>query len=315
MVPGKFAEQLPAYVINGLVNALQILPEDRTRSVEELRAELSASPSAVAVASRDFNPPATPVAPPKPKYQTTAQRLDFEEEEDLTAEKREAAQRRHYFSTAVVSAALVIIIVVGAFIALEMTHVTNFFSDETTTTVVNNELIDVPNFVGQDYSDVINNEYNKKNFKFRKVDSYSETADADVIISQSEAVDSQVKKGSVIILTVSVGKESIQFPKDNGTIIGQTYENAEKYLRNLGFNVQKISKQNIGNQVAGTVASHNCELGKSYNKGHTVVLSVWEEEETMTLASEPSTEDPTYLLPGDSSDALSDILDNNPFIW
>lgn len=33
MVPGKFAEQLPAYVINGLINALQILPEDRTRSV------------------------------------------------------------------------------------------------------------------------------------------------------------------------------------------------------------------------------------------------------------------------------------------
>jgi serine/threonine-protein kinase len=33
MVPGKFAEQLPAYVINGLVNALQIMPEDRTRTV------------------------------------------------------------------------------------------------------------------------------------------------------------------------------------------------------------------------------------------------------------------------------------------
>ena len=45
MIPGKFAEQLPAYVINALVNALQILPEERTPSVELLRNELSASPS------------------------------------------------------------------------------------------------------------------------------------------------------------------------------------------------------------------------------------------------------------------------------
>ena len=44
MIPAKFAEQLPAYVINSLINALQISPEDRTRTVEELRAELSASP-------------------------------------------------------------------------------------------------------------------------------------------------------------------------------------------------------------------------------------------------------------------------------
>ena len=42
MVPGKFAEALPAYVINGLINALQILPEDRTRMVEQLRAEIYA---------------------------------------------------------------------------------------------------------------------------------------------------------------------------------------------------------------------------------------------------------------------------------
>ena len=47
MIPARFAEQLPAYVINGLVNALQIIPEDRTKNVEQLRAELSASPSAM----------------------------------------------------------------------------------------------------------------------------------------------------------------------------------------------------------------------------------------------------------------------------
>ena len=74
MVPGKFAEQLPAYVINGLVNALQILPEDRTRTVEELRAELSASPSAAAGSGMEFEP-VVPVNVKKP----VAQRIVDEE--------------------------------------------------------------------------------------------------------------------------------------------------------------------------------------------------------------------------------------------
>ena len=40
MIPAKFAEQIPAYVINALINALQIMPEDRTKTVDQFRAEL-----------------------------------------------------------------------------------------------------------------------------------------------------------------------------------------------------------------------------------------------------------------------------------
>ena len=105
------------------------------------------------------------------------------------------------------------------------------------------------------------------------------------------------------------------FPSGEGEIIGQTYENAEKHLQNLGFKVVKTPKQNIDNQTAGTVAGHNGEPGKEYDKGTTITLYVWEEAETSTLASEEPTEDPTLLIPDDSSDVLSDILDNNPFVW
>lgn len=65
MVPGKFAEQLPAYVINALMNGLQILPEDRTRTVDQLRAELSAAPgtstAAIAYAGKEDAPYQEPV--------------------------------------------------------------------------------------------------------------------------------------------------------------------------------------------------------------------------------------------------------------
>lgn len=309
MVPGKFAEQLPAYVINGLVNALQILPEDRTRSVEELRAELSASPSAV-VASRDIVTPNVrkqEVTAQQPKYTSVAQRLDFEKEEnDVTYEKREAAQRRHNFTTAIVAAAAVIIVVIAVVLGLELTGKINIFSGETTTAAAQQELVDVPEFIGQSYSDVINNEYNLKYFKFEKRDAYSDHSEG-TIISQNATIGSKVPKGSTIILTVSVGKESIVFP--NAGIVGQSYENAEKYLRSLGFNVTKIYKQNIGNHVAETVADHNCEEGAKYDRGHTVTLFVWEVEETTTIPTEiPSEEDTQY--PDPFSGSLSEIIDS-----
>jgi len=47
MVPAQIAERTPAYVLNALINAMQVFPEERTRTVEQFRAELSASPTAV----------------------------------------------------------------------------------------------------------------------------------------------------------------------------------------------------------------------------------------------------------------------------
>ena len=47
MFPAKFAEKLPPYVINAIINGMQIMPDDRTRNTEQLRSNLSASPRAV----------------------------------------------------------------------------------------------------------------------------------------------------------------------------------------------------------------------------------------------------------------------------
>lgn len=276
MVPGKFAEQLPAYVINGLVNALQILPEDRTRTVEELRAELSASPSAVAVASMDIKPPER--QPAQPKYQATAQRLDFEEEEeDLTYEKREAAQRRHNASIAIVTAAVIIIAAVVILLALEMSGKIDIFSKEESTTTASLQTEPVPDFVGKNYEQVINDEYNKKYFTFTKNEVYDTSKEAGVIISQSPAPGTNVTKKDEIVLTVSKGTEMVVFPSG---IVGMKYEDAKALLETKGFKVDKpIPKQNMGGQVSGTVADHpNNMAGTSYSKGSTIILYVWEDE-------------------------------------
>ena len=301
MVPGKFAEQLPAYVINGLVNALQILPDDRTRSVEELRSELSASPSAAAVSAPDFDTVKTTVVDSRlaqPIY-------DEEEEDEITSDKREAAQKRHNRSAIIISIAAAVIILAVAFLVLWQTGVIKLNNDSTTDSV-QAETVDVPNFVGKLYDDIIDDAYYMGNFNIEKSEAYSSTVEEGYIISQSIDVNSKVPKGTTVTLKVSKGKEMITFPTSG--IIGADYDTAAKTLAKLGFNVTKTDKLNPGGQIANTVADASLEAGESYEKGTLVYLFVWSEEETTTTL--PSIDEDISSDLSDISEQIGGIIDD-----
>ena len=53
IIPPEIAEALPAYALSALADALQILPNDRTQSIEDFRDELSAAPSVVNRTARE----------------------------------------------------------------------------------------------------------------------------------------------------------------------------------------------------------------------------------------------------------------------
>lgn len=303
MVPGKFAEQLPAYVINGLVNALQILPEDRTRTVEELRAELSASPSAAAGSGVEYEP-VVPVNVKKPVPQRIVD--EEEDEEDYTYNKREAAKKRHNRSSAIIAVCAIVIVLAIAFLVLWQTGVIKIDNDSQTTAVA--ESVEVPNFVGKPYNEIIDNTYNTKNFKFEKSEVYDSTVEEGYVISQSVDVNDKVPIGTTIKLVVSKGKESIVFPTSG--IVGMKYDEAKSLLTKLGFVVEKSVKLNIENAIPDTVSGASLEEGASYEKGTTVFLFVWGEQTT----SETTTEEETTT--GDTSDSnpvddvISGIIDN-----
>lgn len=299
MVPGKFAEQLPAYVINGLVNALQILPEDRTRTVEELRAELSASPSAAAGSGMEFEP----VVPVNVK-KSVAQRIVDEEddEEDYTYNKREAAKKRHNRSSAVITVCAIIIVLAVAFLVLWQTGVIKIDNDATTTAAA--ETVEVPNFVGKPYNEIVDNTYNTKNFKFEKNEVYDSTVEEGYVISQSVDVNDKVPVGTTIKLVVSKGKQSIVFPTSG--IIGMKYDDARNMLTKLGFTVEKSVKLNTDNETPDTVQGASLEEGASYEKGTTVFLFVWGEPETTEPVTEDTTADEEF--PTDES-SVSEAID------
>lgn len=302
MVPGKFAEQLPAYVINGLVNALQILPEDRTRSVEELRAELSAAPSA-AVSGLEFEP----ANKPQPRYQNSAQRLE-PDQEPYISEKREAAQKRHKRSTAVIAIASAVIVLALLFVILVSTGVFDKLNigpgknNETVSAVQ----VEVPNFVGKNINDILSDEYYNKNFVFETSSQNSSEYEIDIVMKQSADVGKSIDQGSVIKLVVSKGKETVSFPLSG--VIGERYETAYETLSKLGFVVKKTEKLNTDNQIPGTVAGFDLEAGAIYEKNTTVYLFVWAEPETTTTTT--TTQPPEYDNPSDENDS-----DNNYSIF
>ena len=291
MIPGKFAEQLPAYVINGLVNALQILPDDRIRSVDELRDELSASPNAVAAADKmDVE-----------KIRKT-QRTEPAKAED-SAEKRAAIQKKQSRNMTIIALVTIIaiaVIAIGVCLALLDADSGN----EPTAPTANQEMVEVPSFINKDFEDIMADKYYTSNFTIQKQESYSETVEEGVVISQNVAPGTQIGQKSKIILTVSKGVEYVAFP--TAGIVGVDYNEAKATLEKASYKVSKVEKSNPGGYTEGTVYQSSLDSGAIYPKGSQVILTVWGPEPTTT--TEPPTEAPSDGETDNQGGFLQNIL-------
>ena len=274
MVPGKFAEQLPAYVINGLINALQILPEDRTSSVEQLRAELSASPS---VAASDFTGNVVHEAVNEPSGKAAAEKKAVSKKQPpKNSGKKLDENKLLVLKTALISA--IVGLVIFLIVVLAFGDKIGFTSSENETEVsTRSELVQVPNFVDRNYAEVTATPYWTNNFVFERAEAYSDTVSKGYIIKQSVPAQSEVNAGTKIILTVSLGIEQFELPY----VIGMDYEDARERLAASKFKVTKELIENDGTHTAGVVQSvANLTVGKSYPKGTEVTLVVWDEAPT-----------------------------------
>lgn len=265
MVPGKFAEALPAYVINGLINALQIQPNDRTRTVEQLRAELSASPVA------------------------TASGVEYNRQQ---AQKNASApgsgkKKKKMSAGAIVGLTAGIIAFVGiavcAVLALTVFRDRiNLPGKETTTAAEDAEMTAVPNFIGRSYYDIESNPVFNSNLKIKAQEIYSSDVNSGYVITQSIDPDTMVSKGTEIVLYVSKGKEKIVLPD----VTGANYDEAYARLTELGFEVVK-SETTVGNYKDGEVIMVSLTENQPYDMGTKVTLRVYVAP-TTTTQEEPS---------------------------
>lgn len=259
MVPGKVAEQIPAYVLNAMMNALQILPEDRTRTVEQLREELSASPNAAA----------------NNIYAAAA------EQQNAEIAKTEPKRKTGKSKTAVTAAILSVIVCLGVFVGLWFTVLdrgNKFITDTTVMTTVPAEkkIVDVPDFKGLFAKEVTSNTAYMLQFKFELVTQPSDTVEEGYIISQSVKEFSKVPEGTTIKLTVSSGNENVYLPD----VTGYAIEEATQVLEKAGFRCTIINTMNDGVHTPGTVAEMVTSPKEYYPKGKEIFLKVWGEVQT-----------------------------------
>lgn len=265
MVPGKFAEQLPAYVINALMNGMQILPEDRTRTVEQLRAELSASPGVSNTAAMAYA--AKGKAAP-----------DAEEPEPAKGRGKKSSSSK----TALLAGAVSIVVCLAVLSVLAVTVWRDDLSllleggGETTAASSVEELVRVPDFSGMNYDNITGNPNYTDDFMFVSVYQENDTLEKDVVISQDIPEGTEVPRGTKITLTISSGNEEIALQD----YTGQSYATTKLRLEEMGFQCRAILEENQDPERAGKISAMITQPGKSYKKGTEIYVRVWSEVQT-----------------------------------
>ena len=256
MIPGKFAEQLPAYVINALVNGLQILPDDRTVTAEELRDELSASPAAAGTASEAYS--SMYASQTDDAVETVVEEVSLEEDAEDVPDSPKI--KRSTIAVFVISVVLCLGILIVALFGIrgfsdkdedETTteETTEYVSEEESTDEIGASSITVPNFRGRAFDEIKADEiYNG------------------FLVFKTEYVDSDDKKGTVIAQDITEGtivfeERSITLRISNGKevpdVLGNTLKDAVADLKDAGF--KKIET------VAGNVADRESDSMKVYS--------------------------------------------------
>lgn len=263
MIPPRFAEALPAYLVSALDHALTIEPGDRTATVDELREELSGSPSTMAsnaiheVREREVEAP-------------TTTEDEVAERKRLEKLARQEQQKHEQIKMALIAFAICLgigVLALGGWLTYD--HFKNNPNEPTTEGIA--QMIEVPNFVGQSYSRISNDEVQKTRFKFTVDYQYSDSAEAGVIIGQNLEAGTQIEQGSELKLTVSKGIEYVTLID----VSGMDYNKAFNLLTEAGFVCKKVEKNNDGSHTANEVITVTPEAGKEYERGKEIYVQVW----------------------------------------
>ena len=311
MIPAKFAEVLPPYVINALINGMQIEPQDRTRNVEQLRSNLSASPRAVSATAGVYGSQANIFIPnigevrsapgavmpgrptgaqerarsadarrasepqaPEGEYRPPVYNRLSDPAQDLLDEQQENQKRRKILT------AVLILLVVCLFggVALLVNGMLGSKDLGTTTSSVAQEMVAVPNLIHTKLSDFLSRPNNTVSFDIKTVEKYDMNNEAGVIIGQSLAPNTEVKKGTTLTLQVSKGKREFEVPD----VKGKTVEQARAILEADGYNltVTISPRYNDGTNVPNTIWETVPGAGSTIRQGDPITLSVFNEPET-----------------------------------
>ncbi len=296
-IPSKIMNELPQATLEMLANALQILPEDRTESFEEMRKGLSASLTTNISSS------------------TKAKKT----------KKKKNSNKKYGILAAVLTGVLLIVIVL--FVVLSSlgdkgSDVSSSSSGNgltqmqsiTSVTEVSGEdptkrYYECPNFVGEYLAkvkeDITYTAVCDWNFEITGTQ-YSETYPAGQIISQNVKQGAAIEKGAIIGFVISIGKQNSTMPD----IRGLTKEEALIELLKEGFEYDLISFVDYydGSMPHGVVVEFTPTAGVSINPYSTFIEIKLNNLESTDAPIHSSSEESSTTQSGDensSSDGSS----------
>jgi len=283
MIPAKFAEQIPAYVINALINALQIMPEDRTKTVEQFRDELSASPTAAIAAEYEAEPLSEDLAPqPERRVSTPTPSAPKKSAAEIKRENLKSALK----AGGIAAGVLILIFIILCFTVLKG-HIGKNAGESSdtgkeTSAVSPETAVVVPTFTGRTYTSIASQKQYFKDFSIKTKEEYNTEVNRGYVISQSIEAGKEVDAGTEITLVISLGVEQAEMID----VVGKTYDEAVALLKEAGFeNVKKIDMTNDGSHTSNTVASTLQKVGELYDKDEKITLTVYVEAETTTTTT------------------------------
>ena len=150
----------------------------------------------------------------------------------------------------------------GAYIMVNKTVFASNQQEESSENSESEQLYTVPDFVGHKYQDIMANENYKQNFVLNAVQEYNDSYPEGVIVAQSIAKNTEVSRFTTIVLTVSMGKETITMPN----LIGWGLSGAKYELDQLGlpYKVYVVENKNYtANTVFRTDPSEGVQIALS----------------------------------------------------
>ncbi|MBR5523671.1 MAG: PASTA domain-containing protein [Clostridia bacterium] len=297
----EVAEELTQPVCVALFNALQVLPENRTGTLAELRDQLSVTTTVTALVDEVVEDAGA----------DSLEELESGRTEIRSPGKKRAkkAKKINILRT-VILCAVTLLVVTGAIIVaclwndiwpqqeepVESTPLPTFTTTASTTKKEDKKVV-VENVVGLDYYALRDREFTGD---LKVVLDHMVFSDkpAGTIVSQEPAAKAQVKKGTEIKVIISMGVESEKIKVPD--VSGWKEEHAKLYLEALGFRVKSVELQ-ISEYEKGVVDGTDPAVGTEKRLGDTITLRVSAVEPTTTDdTTEETDEDPSVTEEGET---------------
>lgn len=332
MIPAKFAEVLPVYVINGLINGMEIKRTDRTENVEQLRSDLSASPrvmAASAVVNNNKQPITATAASPTANSATPQQTQNkvgtpsVSENLSVNATKKinplimpisqdtptantgtqtktaTTSPRPNVSNTGINSdkgnkkKRNVLIALGSGFAVLMVTGIIILVSSLVGRPLVGGYI--VPQFIGENISQIdLASVSDVLNIEL--LQSYSTQYPANCIMQQSISQGTRVSKDTTVTLTVSLGPKVVTIPD----VTNLPYSEATKVLTGMGLICKIQNYISADSSLYGQIYEIVPSVGSYVNQGDTVLIVIY---------APPSNEEQTTSSKAETGDSVSEFFE------